>query len=46
MTSMAAGSHDCVQAVLPSAPMLNVLVQSRSSMHIAEQAAWALGELT
>ena len=45
-TSMAAGPHDSVKAVLPSAPMLNILVQSCSSMHIAEQAAWALGELT
>ncbi len=44
ITNMAAGPHECVEAVLPAAPMLVVLLRTNSSTHIAEQSAWALGK--
>lgn len=45
ITNLAAGPKKCVEAALPAAPMLVVLLQSSSSRQIAEQSAWALGQL-
>lgn len=44
ITNMAAGLHECVEAVLPAAPLLILLLHTNSSSHIAEQCAWALGK--
>lgn len=45
ITNMAAGLHECVEAVLPAAPLLILLLHTNSSSHIAEQCAWALGNM-
>lgn len=45
VTNLAAGPHECVEAVLPAAPLLILLLQTHSSSHIAQQSAWALGNL-
>jgi len=44
VTNLAAGPHECVEAVLPAAPLLILLLRTHSSSHIAEQSAWALGK--
>ncbi|DBA93761.1 TPA: hypothetical protein ACH3X3_013822 [Trebouxia sp. C0006] len=44
VTNLAAGPRECVEAVLPAAPLLILLLRTHSSSHIAEQSAWALGK--
>jgi len=44
VTNLAAGPQECVEAVLPAAPLLVLLLRTHSSSHIAEQSAWALGK--
>jgi len=44
VTNLAAGPQECVEAVLPAAPLLILLLRTHSSSHIAEQSAWALGK--
>ncbi|DBA90596.1 TPA: hypothetical protein ACH3X1_003830 [Trebouxia sp. C0004] len=45
ITNLAAGPQECVEAILPAAPLLILLLRTHSSSHIAEQSAWALGNL-
>ena len=44
VTNLAAGPQECVEAALPAAPLLVLLLRTHSSSHIAEQGAWALGK--
>ena len=44
VTNLVAGPQECVEAVLPAAPLLILLLRTHSSSHIAEQSAWALGK--
>lgn len=44
VTNLAAGPQQCVEAILPAAPLLILLLRTNSSSHIAEQSAWALGK--
>lgn len=45
ITTMAAGPAESVAAVLPTAPLLILLLRCTST-HVAEQSAWALGKIT